>query len=70
MQSLDIELDRPIFGAIAIARAANLVDRKGRVEIRKAYRALKLGRIPASKFGREWVSTQRRILNAFGGGVE
>jgi hypothetical protein len=60
--SLDLELDRPIYGASAIGRAANLVDGKGKVELAKVYRALQLRYIDADKFGREYVSTLRRIL--------
>ena len=58
---LDEDLDQPIYGAPAIGRAANLVDAKGRVLAAKVYRSLKLGYIDADKFGREWVTTRRRI---------
>jgi|HubBroStandDraft_6_1064221.scaffolds.fasta_scaffold2913163_2 hypothetical protein len=54
------DLDRPIWGVKAIAIAANLT-------IRQAYRALEKGYLPASKAGRKWVTTARRIRSAFTG---
>ena len=62
MSSLDEKLDQPIYGGLAIGREANLVDGTGNVLARKVYRALRLGLIDADKFGREWVTTKRRIL--------
>ena len=58
---LDEKLDAPIYGGIAIGRAAKLTDDDGKVLEAKVYRALRLGLIDADKFGREWVSTLRRI---------
>jgi len=60
---IDKELDRPIYGAPAIGRAANLVDGKGQVELAKVYHALQRGWIDADKMGPKlWVTTLRRIL--------
>lgn len=64
---LDEKLDQPIYGGPAIGRAANLVDGKGKVELAKVYRALRLGYIDADKFGREWVTTLRRIYQQHAG---
>jgi hypothetical protein len=67
---IDKDLDRPIYGAPAIGRAANLVDGKGEVELAKVYRALQLGHIDADKFGLKlWVTTLRRILAKHAGRV-
>jgi len=63
----DTKLDKPLYGAEAIGRTAHLVDDKGNVDIRKTYHALEQGYIDASKFGRQWVSTPRRIRRAFVG---
>lgn len=59
------ELDAPLYGVMPIGRAAHIVDRKGKVDVRKTYFALEKGHIPARKFGRKWVSTLRQIRNAF-----
>ena len=65
---LDVELDRPIYGAPAIGRAANLVDGKGKVELGKVYYALQRGFIDADKRGPKiWVTTLRRILTKHAG---
>jgi hypothetical protein len=54
------DLDRLIWGVKAIAIAANLTTRQ-------AYHALEKGYLPASKAGRKWVTTPRRIRSAFTG---
>jgi hypothetical protein len=54
------DLDRPIWGVKAIATAANLT-------ARQTYHALEKGYLPASKAGRKWVTTQRRLRDAFTG---
>jgi hypothetical protein len=54
------DLDRPIWGAEAIAEAANLTPRQ-------AYHALEKGYLPASKAGRKWFTTPRRLLARFTG---
>jgi hypothetical protein len=57
------DLDRPIWGAKAIARAANLLDEDGEINIRKAFYKLEKGYIDADKNGDEWVTTLRRLRN-------
>jgi hypothetical protein len=46
---------------MSIGQAANIVDRKGKVDIRRVYYALERKLIPARKFGKKWVSTKRQI---------
>ena len=55
-----VDLDRPIWGVEAIAAAANLTPRQ-------AYHALEHGYLPASKAGRKWVTTSRRLQTLFTG---
>jgi hypothetical protein len=55
------DLDKPIFGAKAIAEV--LPDRN----LKQVYYGLKRGLIDADKFGRLYVSTPRRLLNQFSG---
>lgn len=54
------DLDRPIWGVKAIATEANLTERQ-------AYHALEKGYLPASKSGRKWVTTRRRLRTLFDG---
>jgi hypothetical protein len=54
------DLDRPIWGVEAIAAASNLT-------IRQTYHALERGYIPASKIGRKWCTTPRRLRALFAG---
>jgi hypothetical protein len=61
------ELDRPLYGAEAIGREAEMLDGKGKVDLNRVYYALERGHIDASKFGRVWVTTRRRIRSAFTG---
>jgi len=58
------KLDMPLYGAEAIGRAAHLLNE----DARKTYYVLERGYIDADKFGRQWVSTPRRIRRAFMGG--
>jgi hypothetical protein len=58
--TLDDDLDTPIYGAEAIARAAGLVDDQGNVNFRRIYYALEHRLIDAGKFGKLWCSTKRR----------
>ena len=60
-------LDDPLNGAEEIGRYAGFVDQKGKVKLRKTYHALEKGYFDASKFGRQWISTRRRIRRAFAG---
>lgn len=57
-----VDLDKPIWGVEAIAAAANLTPRQ-------TYHALERGYLPASKAGRKWVTTPRRLRTLFTGGV-
>jgi hypothetical protein len=52
--------DRPIWGVEAIAAASNLT-------LRQAYHALERGYLPASKVGRKWFTTPRRLRALFAG---
>jgi hypothetical protein len=54
-------LDRPIFGAAAIAKEANLP--KGEVQ---AFYMLSRGYIDGTKVGNLWTSTRRRIQKSLG----
>jgi hypothetical protein len=55
------DLDALIWGAQAIGRAANVVDRRGKVDERAVYYKLERGHIPGKKAGNIWVSTLRKI---------
>jgi hypothetical protein len=59
--------DAAVHGAEAIGEVAGLFDEDGNVDMRRTYHALERGYIDASKFGRLWVSTRRRIRAAFAG---
>jgi hypothetical protein len=61
------DLDRPLWGAEAIGRAANLLDEDGNVDLRRTYFKLEKGYLPADKCGREWVTTPRRLRKRFSG---
>jgi hypothetical protein len=54
------DLDRPLWGVKAIATAANL-------STRQTYHALERGYLPASKAGRKWFTTPRRLQAKFAG---
>jgi len=58
MSASDDDLDRPLWGAAAIAREANVLDEHGNVD---------RGHIPATKTGQAWTSTPRRIRRHFAG---
>jgi hypothetical protein len=66
----DDYLDKPLRGGKAIGQAAEFVDHHGNVELNKVYRALALRHLDASKHGKQWVSTRRRILASFMGGAK
>jgi len=63
------DLDRPIWGAEEIGREAGLIDENGIVDTRKAFYLLERGLLPATKVGRQWTSTPRRIRRVFAGEV-
>jgi hypothetical protein len=68
---LDIRenLDAPLWGAEAIGREAGLTHEDGTVNFRAVYYALENGHLPASKIGKRWVSTLRRLRSVFAGDV-
>jgi hypothetical protein len=61
MSSNIVDIDVPIWGARAIAVAAGLVDKRGKPRDRAAYHLLAAGRLPASKVGKSYVTTVRRL---------
>jgi len=67
MSAPDDNPDRVLWGAKAIGREANVIDADGNVNERRAYYLLEAGLLPASKTGRSWTSTPRRIRRHFSG---
>jgi hypothetical protein len=67
MSSNDSDLDKPRWGAQAIGEMANVVDDDGTVDLRRTYYLLEHRLLPATKVGRQWVSTPRRIRRLFDG---
>jgi hypothetical protein len=61
------ELDLPLWGAEAIGRAANILTKDGKVDLRRTYYKLEEGHLPADKCGRDWVTTPRRLRKHFSG---
>jgi hypothetical protein len=57
---VDGELDRPLWGAEAIAREINRAPRA-------TYHLLENGHLDADRVGGRWVSTPRRLREQFGG---
>jgi hypothetical protein len=57
------DIDLPVEGAEAIAEVLNLFDKEGQLDTRRAYYILENGYCDASKPGRIWTSTRRRLLN-------
>ena len=55
------DLDRPLWGAQAIARAINRAPRA-------AYHLLEKGHLDADRVGGRWVTTPRRLRAQFAGG--
>jgi hypothetical protein len=62
--SFDPVLDELIWGARAIAKAANILKDDGSVNDKKANRLIVNGALSAHKRGGRWVSTRRQILGA------
>jgi hypothetical protein len=60
-------LDTPIWGAAAIARYANIVDKNGKPNLRRAYHLLENAFLPGTKVGGKWTSTPRRLQRKFSG---
>jgi hypothetical protein len=55
-------LDKPVYGALAIANVLNLPGETDEERKRKAYHVLESKHADATKIGRVWVSTPRRLL--------
>lgn len=66
-KSAEPDLDRPIWGARAIAIAAGVVDERGEPAIKRTYHMLERGYLPASKVGRIYTSTIRRLRSIANG---
>jgi hypothetical protein len=54
--------DAPIYGAEDIALVLNLFNDAGEPDLRAAFHYAAAGLLDASKLGRAWVSTPRRLL--------
>jgi hypothetical protein len=65
--STKIDADDLIWGAAKIAVAANVVDECDKPDMDRVYYLLQRKLLPASKAGKTWVSTLRR-LRAVGSG--
>ena len=65
----DAHLDAPLWNVEAIGREAGLVDDNGVVNMRATFYALERGNLPATKVGRQWVTTRRRLRALFAGEV-
>jgi hypothetical protein len=61
------DLDLPLWGAEAIGREANVLDGDGNVDLRKTFYLLENKLLPATKVGKKWTSTKRRIRRVFAG---
>jgi hypothetical protein len=62
-----IDPDAPIWGARAIALAANVVDEDGKPDMSRVFYLLQKKLLPASKVGGTWASTQRRLRSVASG---
>jgi hypothetical protein len=67
MPDNEADLDRPIWGARAIAIEAGLFDEHGEPDVVRAFYLLEKGYIPANKRGRAYVSTPRRVRSVGSG---
>jgi hypothetical protein len=56
------EPDQLVHGAEEIAKVLNLVDGDGHPDTRRAFYLLEKNYIDATKLGRQWCSTRRRLL--------
>jgi hypothetical protein len=59
----DTDLDRPLWGAREIGAVLNRSERK-------TYYMLEQGLLPATKVGKVWVTTPRRLMALVNGAVE
>ncbi len=68
MTSIDDDhLDRPLYGAADIALAAGVVNEHGEPNLRRTFYLLERGYLAASKVGRIWTSTPRRLRSVANG---
>jgi len=67
MPDINENLDRPLWGAQAIGREAGLLNADGSVNFRATFYALEHGNLPATKVGKKWVTTLRRLRSVFAG---
>jgi hypothetical protein len=63
MSEYDKWLDQPGYGARFVATVLNLRDEDGALDLDRAYYLLQNGQADASKVGRIWTSTPRRLLS-------
>jgi hypothetical protein len=62
------DLDKPVWGARAIAAEAGLIDEEtGEPDVVRAQYLLGAGLLPADKVGRAWTSTPRRLRSIASG---
>jgi hypothetical protein len=66
--SNETDLDTPIWGARNIAVAAGVLDEQGKPNMRRVYYLLEKQYLPASKVGRVYTSTPRRLRAIANGG--
>jgi hypothetical protein len=59
--SPELDIDRPIWGAKAIALAAGILDEAGEPALSRTYHMLERGHLPVSKVGGRYTSTIRRL---------
>jgi hypothetical protein len=64
------DLDRPLWGAAAIGRAAGITDRNGNVNIQAVYHACKMGYLDVTHVGRRLVTTVRRVRKSLGAEIQ
>jgi hypothetical protein len=65
--SPELDIDRPIWGAKAIALAAGILDEAGAPALKRTYHMLERGHLPAGKVGRLYTSTIRRLRSIASG---
>jgi hypothetical protein len=61
MPATKVDVDANIWGAADIARAANVVDENGEPDMDRIYYLLQRKLLPATKVGKGYVSTLRRL---------
>jgi len=61
MSTTPDDLDAPLYGAKAIAIAANIRGENGEPDLNRTYYLLEKGYLPAGKIGNIYTSTTRRL---------